>query len=731
MRKTIITIAIAVFFISNAHAQTFRLTVNNGYASATTFRAGDTLHLWSVAFDSTRVFVNWTGDTAGIAKAGEWHTTLIAPARNIILTANLRSVNPYSVAYEKIKGKNNLKNVYYFFPAAMKGVIYCLHGTSGHAVNWITSLEYRQFVNAAIADSFGVLITEAEEITLNTDLNADGKLRWSTYPADSVNNVDYANIKAITDTFITRGKMSRSTPRFSVGMSNGGAFSAALSMYYKYAAGVSYCAPAGAGVVNYTGTPLQFCMAKYDDNENVGPQGNADALTNYNTLVSRGICTAFNLHDHSPCYPQRFARIAGVSTTASQNIFNEFVAKGFLDARNFFIISSDTIAVRIQNNPLSYPAIIALTAIQRLEIISQIAAMNAAHQFYSDLNNTTLNFLRSPCGSINAVITAGSPLTFCAGGSVTLTANSGTGYSYQWFKNNVIINGAISQNYTANASGSYTVKITGTNGLAAVSNGLTVTVNPLPVPQITPATASICPGSSISLSTTVPFTSYVWSTGATSQSIVVTAAGTFTVTVSNTSGCMGTASVTVTLTSGCNAPSDLFASAVSTSSATLNWAAAGCAYSYKLQYRKAGTTVWTNTSISPPAVFKTLTGLAASTTYQWKIRTMCSSGTGNQSPWSAIQSFTTTTSIGGRFISQSSVPVGNEFSIYPNPASDQLNISLPPGNYFSVEIINASGKTILKNQDEKKINISQLPAGIYFVKITTGSEFYSQKFIKQ
>ena len=48
--------------------------------------------------------------------------------------------------------------------------------------------------------NFGIIITESEESTTGIDANADGKIRWLVTPADSVNNIDYANIKIITDT---------------------------------------------------------------------------------------------------------------------------------------------------------------------------------------------------------------------------------------------------------------------------------------------------------------------------------------------------------------------------------------------------------------------------------------------------------------------------------------------------------------------------------------------------
>lgn len=77
-----------------------------------------------------------------------------------------------------------------------------------------------------------------------------------------------------------------------------------------------------------------------------------------------------------------------------------------------------------------------------------------------------------------ASITAGGPTTFCAGDSVILTANSGTGLTYQWLKNNANISGATGISYAAKTAGTYKVIVTNTiSGCPAISSGITTTVN--------------------------------------------------------------------------------------------------------------------------------------------------------------------------------------------------------------------------------------------------------------
>lgn len=73
-----------------------------------------------------------------------------------------------------------------------------------------------------------------------------------------------------------------------------------------------------------------------------------------------------------------------------------------------------------------------------------------------------------------------------------------------------------------------------------VTSTATVTVNPNPVPVIT-GTLSYCQGTSATLSTSIAYAGYLWSTGATTPTASVTVADNpITVTVTNNFGCSGT-----------------------------------------------------------------------------------------------------------------------------------------------------------------------------------------------
>lgn len=133
-------------------------------------------------------------------------------------------------------------------------------------------------------------------------------------------------------------------------------------------------------------------------------------------------------------------------------------------------------------------------------------------------------------------ITAGGPTTFCAGGSVTLTASAGN--SYLWST------GATTQSISATSAGSYTVAVTDGNGCTGTSAATTVTVNANPTPNISAnGPTTFCDGDSVTLSASSAV-SYAWSNGVTGQSFVTDTSGTYTVTVTDANGCIGTSPTT-------------------------------------------------------------------------------------------------------------------------------------------------------------------------------------------
>ncbi len=146
-------------------------------------------------------------------------------------------------------------------------------------------------------------------------------------------------------------------------------------------------------------------------------------------------------------------------------------------------------------------------------------------------------------------ITPTGPLSLCSGGSVTMTVSAAA--SYQWKLNGTAIGGALSQSYTATAPGSYTVTVVYPNGCTATSAATIVNGSSIITPIIVAnGSTTICAGASIELIASGTG-SFAWNLNGNpilpavnSPNLIATAAGDYTVTVSNAAGCSATSNPT-------------------------------------------------------------------------------------------------------------------------------------------------------------------------------------------
>lgn len=137
----------------------------------------------------------------------------------------------------------------------------------------------------------------------------------------------------------------------------------------------------------------------------------------------------------------------------------------------------------------------------------------------------------------NPVITGN--LEICQGSTTTLSVNPTTYDSYLWNT------GSTSTSITVDSSGQYWV--TSTESGCTKTSIVDVTVNPLPTPAIVgPNFTCGTDPTILTVDSTGLYTNYSWSNGSTNDSISVLT-GTYTVTVTDTNGCVGTsAPMTVT-----------------------------------------------------------------------------------------------------------------------------------------------------------------------------------------
>ncbi|MFM2135233.1 MAG: hypothetical protein RL021_633 [Bacteroidota bacterium] len=122
------------------------------------------------------------------------------------------------------------------------------------------------------------------------------------------------------------------------------------------------------------------------------------------------------------------------------------------------------------------------------------------------------------------------PAFYCQGHTAVLDAGN-PGSSYLWS------NGQTTQSINVSTSGNYSVVVTGPNGCPATASTTVIEGGNL---QALPSAEVICSGASTVLNAGNPGSSYLWSNGATTQTITASNAGTYSVTITDAFGCSAT-----------------------------------------------------------------------------------------------------------------------------------------------------------------------------------------------
>ena len=213
----------------------------------------------------------------------------------------------------------------------------------------------------------------------------------------------------------------------------------------------------------------------------------------------------------------------------------------------------------------------------------------------------------------------------CANGSTTISAPAGYA-KYRWN------NGETSSQITV-GTGTYTV--VATDGLGTNFTTKMIRVLPYSINITLSGSSIICHGSSVVL--TAPLgDSYLWNTGATTQSIVADTAKSFSVTVTR-NGCSSiSAAVNITFRAVCGTPQSRIAKNITNYSTTLLWRLVECATGYDVEYRRLGDSAYIVATATDTVL--NITNLFASTTYEWRLRTVCGK---LKSKYTLVKTFTT------------------------------------------------------------------------------------------
>lgn len=141
-------------------------------------------------------------------------------------------------------------------------------------------------------------------------------------------------------------------------------------------------------------------------------------------------------------------------------------------------------------------------------------------------------------------ITANTTGSSLCNGPVTLDAGSGFAI-YQWYNNNVLITGGISQNLIVTTAGVYHCEIVYPTGCTAISNTLSIVAGTGAFNVIISAIGadSLCKPNGQVILDAGNYASFIWSTNETTQQISVNTLGSYSVDVVDAGGCQGSSNI--------------------------------------------------------------------------------------------------------------------------------------------------------------------------------------------
>lgn len=307
---------------------------------------------------------------------------------------------------------------------------------------------------------------------------------------------------------------------------------------------------------------------------------------------------------------------------------------------------------------------------------------------------TTPALCGSGCTDLNIAATGGTP-----------------GYTYLWMPGSIT---GTTPNVCPTATTTYTCTITDANGCTQTAT-VTVTVNPLPVASAG-SNSSVCEGSNVCFAGSGG-TSYQWvgpcGFSGTQQNPCVMAVGagcggTYTVTVTDTNGCTDSATTTLTVN-----PLPVVSYTQSPAVVCINWnpitlspgTPAGGIYS------------------GPGVSGSTFDPVAAG------------SGT-----WDIVYTYTDSNGCGDSAVQQVTVDIcsgitettaANELFVYPNPCSEMVTVVSEATG--TLQLYNLPGELLREatlQQNRSTLDLQDLPAGVYFIRIINGATVRTQKINK-
>ncbi|MBC7383397.1 MAG: T9SS type A sorting domain-containing protein [Bacteroidia bacterium] len=363
---------ILLITVVRSGAQTFNVTVKNGFGSGT-YNIGDSVYILANPGPANTIFDGWTTNGAILSDSFSTGTLLKNLSADVTLTPIYTPATAWTAVLDSINGSV----VYHYFPGPadkLRGVIIFFHGKNGNAKEWFQSVEGRNFLNYSVAKGYGVLATESTDRILG----GTAPFQWNNNFTVAT-NPDIKNVGKILDTLTNRGLINYATHIYAVGYSQSGNFASILSAIKKFSGTCLLNTPGSTTAINVTTTPTYWIPSRNDVFEDSLKL--SKCKLNYKILTDRGISGVLKVHEPFPVTPNRFTRIAGIDSATSVRIYSLLLSQGYFDSKSFlnFNPAADT-----SWTILFQLADTTITKAMAIEIANQVFICYTEDRFHSD-----------------------------------------------------------------------------------------------------------------------------------------------------------------------------------------------------------------------------------------------------------------------------------------------------------------------------------------------------------
>jgi hypothetical protein len=188
----------------------------------------------------------------------------------------------------------------------------------------------------------------------------------------------------------------------------------------------------------------------------------------------------------------------------------------------------------------------------------------------------------------------------------------------------------------------------------------------------------------------------------------------------------------------CNAPSGLASSSITTSGATVSWTAVSGAVSYDVDYKLTSSGTWTNAATATASTSVAISGLTASTVYDWQVRTNCSGGSSSYSSaqfttatastcataFEPNETLATAAAISSGVVNSAAITTGTDIDYYKitttATSNNVYNLVGPSGVDYDLFVYNSAGTQIGSSEGTtatETVTLNGQAAGTYYIKV--------------